>query len=34
MCGTFDAMARCFDVPALEESLLAAGDEQRSAPAR
>jgi hypothetical protein len=34
MCGTFDAMARCFDVPALEASLLAAGDEQGSAPAR
>ena len=34
ICGAFDAMTRCFDVPALEASLLASGDEQGSAPAR
>jgi hypothetical protein len=34
ICGAFDATARCFDVPALEASLLASGEEQGSAPAR
>ena len=34
ICGAFDAMARCFDVPALEASLLASGGEQGAAPAR
>jgi hypothetical protein len=34
ICGAFDATARCFDVPALEASLLAAGGERGSAPAR
>jgi hypothetical protein len=33
ICGAFDA-TRCFDVPALEASLLAAGGERGSAPAR
>jgi hypothetical protein len=34
ICGTFDAMGRSFDVPALETSLLAAGAERGRAPAR
>jgi hypothetical protein len=34
ICGTFDAMSRCFQIPALEASLLAAADEQRSPPAQ
>jgi hypothetical protein len=34
ICGAFDATARCFDVPALEASLLAAGGERGSVPAR
>ena len=28
ICGAFDAMSRCFQVPALEEALLAAASEQ------
>jgi hypothetical protein len=30
MCGAFDAMSRCFDVPALEAALLAHSGEQKS----
>jgi hypothetical protein len=32
ICGAFDAMSRCFEVPALEASLLAHGSEDRAAP--
>ena len=32
ICGAFDAMSRCMEVPALEAALLAHGGEQRPAP--
>jgi hypothetical protein len=33
ICGAFDAMSRCFQVPALEAALVAAGREELAAPA-
>jgi hypothetical protein len=33
ICGAFDAMSRCFELPALEASLLAHGGEASAAPA-
>ena len=33
ICGAFDAMSRCFEVPALEAALLAHGSEESAAPA-
>jgi hypothetical protein len=34
ICGAFDAMSRCFQVPALEAALLAHGGEEAAPPAR
>jgi hypothetical protein len=33
ICGAFEAMSRCLEVPALEAALLAHGDEEIAAPA-